>query len=1326
MENMNYKMSGKTIDAELYPSDIILQSLNGMVSGGHLYVMDFATGGGKTFASFEMSTRYGLEKYRKIFYIVPQVKQRDNASDEMRKAAVRNGFDLNNCLILESTLDHLIHIHENGIWKRLALQLNQLKEKHRKDQEITGSIERVQETADELQQMLTLYQNNVRAGFIISNEKTDEEQYKLFNRLSTRLKKLLCRLPGCEIIVNSEDEEKLVSNINQCKTHLPCLLELFPWLEIYNKRIILLTAMKLMHPLRMVVNPEIVLYNSNLITDSLFLLDESDAVYVDMVNALIKQTSDRTVPHLYEVVTTLRKSFVYTQGNVPRSHYQPDRLEKIISKTVERIDYLLDEMGLEHYHLVHMPDIPEEHTRYSVFSSIDHHSILPKNVDRICISSDRENQYQRLTLVTTSVKDQKQKGKEGKEATSGGNVVPMETEGKGTDADTVLSDEVAEPSCGPGEKGRGDAVPADNNLYPFAVKLQRIIRQTALELSAFFRDYFEYWRHISLKESVGSHYRYSTYEEIVEEVLYTLSMPNVHPTLMKVLDILGNIYHQFREVPSSKEDLSFYNEGWLMMNIHNPLGMDKSNQKIRDFTFFRMNHTPEKILLNLVKEKNNTVVLLSATAAIESLSTNFNVHYLKRALGKRYHALQKETLDRFHEAVENSLPSPTEWKIDIYELPRNVVVKNSVELEEFIRVAADRLFEESNCSIGHRFLMELARTLMREYSKEKDSDPMVKAGYYLQRYYKFWYMYRSFMADASLHSGICFTYAIAREGMEESQKVSWNQAILLCGCAIIDGAVNEHNYRFGQIPDTAERTLRFMSTANYDAELETVRQEWKAGKKRLVVTSYKTAGAGMNVHHPVCTDYAVVGRLPSYMKDVPENKRQKDIDMIVLMDVTCYRDFTRNSNFRPIGQENVMKYIIHLLSLQYEGNLTYKDTRDEIRTVMTTHTSTLSNTFHGFAYDYQQYKLQHVKQALGRIARTTLKNPHTVIWYDAELEPCIRQAPEDSSYPLEFLQLKAHLTGGPSVRTDICPKLSGFELGGERMQQLVNLCNTGFHTINRYINVALQHYYDMEGLPSERSLRAQDVIERIRHLLLCNPTLSEECSMPIGQFLYLPVEGLKQMTYYAVLKDNEGNKGESDYETLSLLTCDNGKAAEVSSVSTRLDILMKNPVIRQWFKQRGYAVKWETGNWMMQPYIANCIYQGSIAEEAFAALVQHYFGLECHHPKGLMFETGDWTIANIDLLFDIKNYHPKHIDYRSEHDLSRNIRHKIQKSGRPLVFVNMLCCDERQQPHGEGNVHQIPGLLDPETGEVKLHALEYLQKLVNEYRRPSENDNEAE
>lgn len=1315
MENTEKKKNGEKNPQKVSPSNIILESLNDMQTGGHLYVMDFATGGGKTFASFEMSTKCSSDKYQKIFYIVPQVKQRDNAYGEAIKAARRNGFDLNECLVLESTLLHLRYIHQHGVWDRLNHQLNQLMSKFRKDDEIVASVERVQESMNELERLLSNYMSSIQAGFNLPTKETDTDQRELFNHLSARLKKLLGRLPGCEIILSSDDTQKLINNIEACKYHLPCLTELFPWLEIYNKRIILLTAKKLMHPLRMLVNPEIVLYNSDMITNSLFLLDESDAVYVDMVNALIENTAERTVPHLYEVMTTLRKNFIYTQGNVPRNHYCPDRLENIISNTVKRIDHVLADMGLEPYHLVHMPTEPENNTRYSVFSSIDHHSILPKNVDRICITSDRKNQYQRLTLVPSKPADEKQKGKEGSVVKTEKTGYLESNQSKATSGLSGLNINGEAVFNMPGADDGDDGISVENNLYPLAVKIQRIIRQAAQELSAFFRDYFEFWRSTSIKESKGKEYRFSTYEELVEEVLYTLSTPNVHPTLMKVLDVLGNIYHQYREVPSSMDDLSFYNEGWLMMNIRNPLGTDKTNQKIRDFTFYRMNHTPEKILLNMVKEKHNTVVLLSATAAVESLSTNFNIHYLKRSLGEQYHALSKDTLDRFHQAIIDSMPSPEDWKIDAYELPETLVMNNSIEMEKFINMAAKNLFDDNHLSVGVRFLRDLFRKLEREYVKENRSEPKPTAGYYLQRYYKMMYMYKHFMEDNSLHSGICFSYAIAREGMEDAQKISWNQSILSFGCAIIDGFVTEQNYQFSRIPAEAECVLRFMNTANYESELEAVRQEWKKGKKRLLITSYKTAGAGMNVHHPVCPDYPVVGQIPSYMEHVPVQERQKDIDMIVLMDVTCYRDFTRNSNFRTIDQPAVMKYIMHLLSLQYEGHLTYKMTRDEIRTVMTTHCSIKSNRYEGFEKDYQQYKLQHVKQAMGRIARTTLKNPHTVIWYDPLLRECIVNAPEDSSYPLEFLHLKAQLSD-TAVTVSGPHKQTGYELGGERMEQLVNLCNTGFYSINRFVNVALQHYYDMEGVPNKRALRAQEAIGHIRQMLLCEPTLVNEKSNPIAQYLYLPVDELSHMTYYAVLKNMRAKHSGLDYEIVSLLTYDNGNTVKVSCQSTHLDILMKNLIIRQWFEQHGYAVEWHAGKWMMQPYVANCIYQGAIAEEAFAALVKHYFGLVCHHPTGLMFETGDWTIENVDLLFDIKNYNPKHIDFRSEQDLLPNIRHKIQKSGKPVVFVNMMCDDTRKKPKGEGNIHQIPSMLDPVSGEVNQQALAYLKKLIDEYR----------
>ena len=63
----------------------------------------------------------------------------------------------------------------------------------------------------------------------------------------------------------------------------------------------------------------------------------------------------------------------------------------------------------------------------------------------------------------------------------------------------------------------------------------------------------------------------------------------------------------------------------------------------------------------------------------------------------------------------------------------------------------------------------------------------------------------------------------------------------------------------------------------------------------------------------------------------------------------------------------------------------------------------------------------------------------------------------------------------------------------------------------------------------------------------------------------------------------------------------------VSPQSVRLDVLMKNEVIRLYFEQNGFATDWETKGMILHPDILMTDYAGEIGEEAFKAIVLHYY-----------------------------------------------------------------------------------------------------------------------
>ncbi|MBR4625510.1 MAG: hypothetical protein IKO56_08255 [Alphaproteobacteria bacterium] len=178
----------------------------------------------------------------------------------------------------------------------------------------------------------------------------------------------------------------------------------------------------------------------------------------------------------------------------------------------------------------------------------------------------------------------------------------------------------------------------------------------------------------------------------------------------------------------------------------------------------------------------------------------------------------------------------------------------------------------------------------------------------------------------------------------------------------------------------------------------------------------------------------------------------------------------------------------------------------------------------------------------------------------------------------------------------------------------------------------------------------------------------------------------------------------------------NHKEFSISPSTVRLDILMKNSVIREYFEQKGYATNWKQDGYILHPQILAYDYAGEIGEEAFKALLLHY--TECTeadimHLEGKDYELADFVICNSDgsykIAFDVKNMNPDSLHSDNPNDLSTLKKRKIkcERLGCELITVNILKLND--SPIDE--IREIGGMID-NNGMVINSAIKTLKKLV--------------
>ena len=171
----------------------------------------------------------------------------------------------------------------------------------------------------------------------------------------------------------------------------------------------------------------------------------------------------------------------------------------------------------------------------------------------------------------------------------------------------------------------------------------------------------------------------------------------------------------------------------------------------------------------------------------------------------------------------------------------------------------------------------------------------------------------------------------------------------------------------------------------------------------------------------------------------------------------------------------------------------------------------------------------------------------------------------------------------------------------------------------------------------------------------------------------------------------------------------------ISPSSVRLDVLMKNNVIRSYFEKNRYATDWGQGKLILHPEILKTDYAGEIGEEAFKAIVLRYTNCaeeNFAHLEGKDYELADFVINNSDgthkVAFDVKNMNPKveHDDKDRDMPTSEKRKRKEKRLGCRVITVNML-----KLPNSSMDINEISGIIDDD-GNILPDAIEQIKYLI--------------
>ncbi|WP_394172307.1 hypothetical protein [Thalassotalea litorea] len=389
-----------------------------------------------------------------------------------------------------------------------------------------------------------------------------------------------------------------------------------------------------------------------------------------------------------------------------------------------------------------------------------------------------------------------------------------------------------------------------------------------------------------------------------------------------------------------------------------------------------------------------------------------------------------------------------------------------------------------------------------------------------------------------------------------------------------------------------------------------------SNEKIAVITNYQATGAGISPTYALADEHDLVYVGP---KDIEPLQSKGDIDSIYLEQPKNMIGALLTPEQAPEDNALARKHNIHdVLMLHEQGYLTAKDAKGMLKKCIRPQMGMNSphvNLIRVYkdTDDYRYGVFRMVEQALGRMCRTEWKQQHITIMFDSDNEFVKLLASDKRDLSLLSHEYKALVDHArlhcPKIETKI--RENSYSLKATR----------NFAHINRLITSVYQH----------QNIDAIGQYQRIREMMLRAPVLEEP---PQGEtaryYLHVKNNGLYR---YQLLQPDDGGVLQINVDPVDV-----NSLREVSGSSSRLELLMRNPVVNAHFESLGYATSFASGKHVLAPAMFD-IYLGALGEEAIFALVAHHGFAVSPMPAG-MCEWFDGFIEVDDriLLVDAKHW----------------------------------------------------------------------------------------
>lgn len=701
----------------------------------------------------------------------------------------------------------------------------------------------------------------------------------------------------------------------------------------------------------------------------------------------------------------------------------------------------------------------------------------------------------------------------------------------------------------------------------------------------------------------------------------------------------GEIPYGRRSGTPSLKNHGFYDSGFRYYDI---VDSDEHDTQSNIY-MYNFSRTPESFLANICSQA--MVVGISATAGLHTNIGNYDLDYLRFCLGNKLIRLSGEQLDRlkkqFHKRNQG------------YD---NVSIKTSFIGAEDPLTKLEDLLKDKEAALS-------LKTRVQFHNSEDNDQSTI-----LSRYTRILTVWKYFLDNPDINSFLCFFNKFPEfEDPKFDLKIIHTFAQMIAESSDSD------------IKEPVCEIIQVLKGDDFDINKPNLLSAIGEGKKRLIISSYQTLGAGQNMQHPIPESFQ-----PVQINDFIE-RNEMDIGAIYLDKPT---NILVNIYGKDIKDKDFIKYIFQLEFLVENGSISPKAFKSKLDEVF--HRYVGKYKFKRNAEDftdlyqtnaYTRFLNKVIIQAVGRICRTNMKSPVIHILADSSIRKNLANfhLPEDVIPVREYTALKESAAG-----ESIVP---------EGIVHFENRASNRSGRISSFIREQLNTSWDGNKIKIWQGLREQ---------VLKHPTIidTNNCD-PKWNHIYieLPVTG----NYYRY-------SHERDYREIDVFFSEDKGIQEVSERAAKLAELMSIKPLFQLFSDNGWATCFEKGELIVAPPIFNNIYKGALGEVCGKFILKEFVGIELQELGVSEYELFDFKTAN-NIYFDFKFWDDTFAVHAD--DIIEKIRTKMDKCNAEKVFIiNILGNSEASfKPiiSKDGKIIEIPFICKDRS--ISSEALKFIAEV---------------